>query len=85
MSEIMNDEIKKWSKETKQVIDKLQETLDLSKARLKYNQDLFNETMHKAEFDPETAVLYIQAMNSCIESIKSLQALLHATRISKEV
>jgi hypothetical protein len=41
--------------------------------------------MHKAEFDPETAVLYIQAMNSCIESIKSLQALLHATRISKEV
>jgi len=83
MSKMMNDEIKKWSKDTEMVISKLQETLDLAKVRLKYNQDLFNETIHRKDFDKETALLYIQAMNSCIETIKSLENLLHATRIGK--
>jgi hypothetical protein len=83
MSKMMNDEVAKWSDSTKQVIENLEKTLDHAKTRLKYNQDLFNETMHKKEFNEETAFLYIQAMNSCIESIKSLETLLHATRIGK--
>ena len=83
MSKIMNDEVKKWSEETKKVVNNLQETLDHAKVKLKYNQDLFNDTVHTKDFDKEKAFLYIQAMNSCIESIKSLESLLHAIRIGK--
>ena len=84
MSELINNEVQKWSKETKRVIDRLAETLSNAKAKLKFNQDLFNETIHHEEFNPEKAVAYIHAMNNCIESIKSLEALLHATKIGKK-
>lgn len=84
MSELMNDEIKKWSKGTEMVVNRLQESLDSVKGKLKYNQDLFNETMHAKEFNKDAALKYIQAMNDCIESIRSLENLLHATRIGKK-
>ena len=71
------------SNNTQAVIDRLQKTLDVAKGKLKYNQDLFNEAIHKKDFNPENALSHIQAMNSCIESIKSLETLLHATKIGK--
>ena len=81
MSKLMNDEIKKWSATTDDVVARLQKTLEHAKEQLAKNQTLFNDSIHQEKFNDEVALMYIQAMNSLIESIKSLETLIHATKL----
>jgi len=81
MSKLMNNEIKKWSATTDDVIKRLEQTLQNAKGQLAKNQKLFNTSIHQEKFDNEVALMYIQAMNSLIESIKSLEALIQATKL----
>lgn len=81
MSKLMNDEIEKWSATTDDVIARLQETLEHAKEQLAKNQTLFNDSVHQEKFNHEIALMYIQAMNSLIESIKSIETLIHATQL----
>lgn len=81
MSNIMNDEVKKWTATTNDVISRLEDTLAHAKEQLAKNQQLFNDSIHQEKFNEEIALMYIQAMNSLIESIKSLETLIHATKL----
>lgn len=81
MSNIMNDEVKKWTATTNDVISRLEKALTHAKEQLAKNQQLFNDSIHQEKFNEEIALMYIQAMNSLIESIKSLETLIHATKL----
>lgn len=81
MSKLMNDEVKKWSATTKDVIVRLEKTLEHAKEQLAKNQKLFNDSVHQEKFNEEVALMYIQAMNSLIESIKSIETLIHTTKL----
>jgi len=74
-SKTLNDEIKKWTASTDDILSRMDLMIKELKKDLKDNQDLFNKEIHKEDFDCTIAVAYIHAMNNIINSIQSISNL----------
>ncbi len=74
-SETLNREIKKWSASTDDILNRMNLMIKKLKKDLEDNQVLFNNEIHKENFDCSIAVAYIHQMNNILNSIESISNL----------